>query len=279
MADDSGDNTKSETAKEQKKKSNLVPGQGKPKGGTRFPRIPLEQALKYSTKLVSKTAIAPQTEATILAGVIGNSSSVGKIKASALKQYGLMEGTAKAHTATQLAKDIDAAADENERLPLIRQAMLTPKVFRDLFDTYHGDEASKGKIRSRTQQLEVHPDSGEECAELFMASAETAKLGTRVGDGIRLKAATDAVLPRDVATDESNGEDTPEENIRSAQMENGEQDEIKSTPPAYLGNPQDTPRPRPRTAADVTVNLTVDSSLDGDKLGKQLELLRRFGLI
>jgi predicted peroxiredoxin len=34
-----------------------------------------------------------------------------------------------------------------------------------------------------------------------------------------------------------------------------------------------------RTAADVTVSLTVDSSLDGDKLGKQLELLRHYGLI
>jgi len=37
--------------------------------------------------------------------------------------------------------------------------------------------------------------------------------------------------------------------------------------------------PRPRTAADVKLNLTIDSSLDGDKLEKQLDLLRRYGLI
>src|ERR1041385_936257 len=115
---------------------------GRKKGGTKFPRLSLEQALKYSTKLVSKTAVAPQPEATILAGVFGNVSSTGKVKSSALKQYGLMEGTASAYKATQLAKDIDAAADDDDRLPFIRRAMLSPKIFHDLFETFHGDEAS-----------------------------------------------------------------------------------------------------------------------------------------
>src|SRR3954454_13026670 len=97
----------SDASSEGSKKKNLVPG--KKKGGTKFPRIPLEQALKFSTKLVSKTAVSSQSEATILAGVFGNAGSMGKVRASALKQYGLMGGTAAAYKATKLAKDIDAA--------------------------------------------------------------------------------------------------------------------------------------------------------------------------
>lgn len=48
------------------------------KGGTIFPRIPLQEALKYSKKLVSKTAIGSQPEQTVLAGVFGNSGGRGR---------------------------------------------------------------------------------------------------------------------------------------------------------------------------------------------------------
>ena len=272
MADEKAKEGNAESTKKTTKKMNLV--RGKKKGGTRFPRISLERALKYSTKLVSKTAVASQSEAILLAGVFGNTGSRGKVRASAMKQYGLMEGTAAAYKATQLAKDIDAAADEGERLPLIRRAMLAPKIFRDLFETYHGDEASKGKIRGRTQQLEVHPDSGEECAELFISSAETAKLGTRVGDGIKLIAAIDAAPLTEETSEATDTEGTQLSVSPETENNNGEENSQLREQDRHTNE-----TPRPRTAADVTVNLTVDSSLDGDKLGKQLELLRQYGLI
>jgi len=252
------------------------------KGGTIFPRIGLKQALEYSKKLVSKTAIAAQPEATILAGVFNNAGPTGRVRASALKQFGLMEGTAAAYKATQLARDIDGAADDPGRLPLVRRAMLSSKVFRELFETYHGDQATKGKIRGRTQQLGVHPDLGDECADLFMASAETAGLATREADGIRLVAATDASVPP------SSGGEAPAPAEAEAQPEHDAASEAKdetrhpeATAAAASPTPGATgaPAPRPRTAADVSVNLTVDSSLDGEKLAKQLALLRSYGLI
>ena len=252
------------------------------KGGTIFPRIGLKQALDYSKKLVSKTAIAPQPEATILAGVFDNAGPEGQVRASALKQFGLMDGTAAAYRATQLARDIDGAADDAERLPFIRRAMLSSKVFRELFETYHGDQATKAKIRGRTQQLGVHPDLGDKCADLFMASAETAGLATREADGIRLVAATDASAPSSL------GGEGPVLVEAEGQLENDGTPEVREETqhpeaPTPTAGPAvaaaGAPAPRPRTAADVSVNLTVDSSLDGDKLAKQLALLRSYGLI
>src|SRR5690242_12062049 len=127
------------------------------KGGTIFPRLPLETALKYSKKLVSKTAIGAQPELTILAGVFNNSGGKGKIRLSALKQFGLLEGTVTGYKATQLAKDIEAAPDETAKRALLRRAILSPKVYREIFNTYHGDLASRAQIRSRALALDVHP--------------------------------------------------------------------------------------------------------------------------
>ena len=156
------------------------------KGGKIFPRLPLKQALEYSKKLVSKTAVASQPEATILAGVFNNAGPDGKVRLSALKQFGLLEGTSAAYKATQLAREIEAAADEAEKNELLHRAMLTPKVYRELINTYQGDQASKGKIRSRVQQLGVHPDLSDTCADLFMESVVTATMATANGDGVRL---------------------------------------------------------------------------------------------
>lgn len=269
----SNDTPKTESAKKSLKERLS----GKRKGGTRFPRLSLEKALKYSKRLVSKTAIAPQDADTILAGVFDNKGSVGEVRASALKQYGLLEGPATAYQATALARQIEAAADEDERLPLTRKAMLAPKIFQDIYDTYHGDEATKGKIRSRALQLEVHPDLGDECADLFISSALTAQLGTTIPDGIKLVAASASrsTSPPQEEESENIDDELPPESSSESDKDLTADDSVNGTEP----EPLSVPTPRPRTAADVTLNLTVDSSLDSDKLWKQLELLRRFGLI
>jgi|SRR5271157_1385490 len=80
-----------------------TPSKGGRKGGTLFPKIGLKQALEYAMKLVAKTHTGPQPEKTVLPGVFGSSSNPGKVRASALKQFGLLEGGREAYQATPLA--------------------------------------------------------------------------------------------------------------------------------------------------------------------------------
>jgi hypothetical protein len=155
--------------------------------------------------------------------------------------------------------------------------MLVPKVYRELINTYQGDQATKGKIRGRVQQLAVHPDVSDTCADLFIASAVTAKLATVDGDGIRLIDAAQQEIPTE------KGAPVVEEPLNAdvvaeVKKEDGRTDTI-TLPTGDEADGGKLPVPRPRMAADVAVNLTVDSSLDGDKLEKQLALLRRYGLI
>jgi hypothetical protein len=245
------------------------------KGGTLFPKISLKQALEYAKKLVAKTHTGPQPEKTVLPGVFGSATTHGKVRASALKQFGLMEGSAEAYQASKLAKDIGAAPEEEQGL-LLQRAFLNSKLFKQIFETYHGDTVSKGKIRQRAQGLDVHPDSVDDCVELFIDSAVTAGLGTVDGDSITLVKAG-AVTAAAGETPEGEGPTPPQEpeaaevddaGIAGAPVAPQNGADRKTEEPVHRGN-------RP----GVTVNLNVDSSSDPDKLQKQLELLRRFGVI
>jgi hypothetical protein len=249
---------------------------GRQKGGTRFPRLNLEKALEYSKKLVSKTHTGPQPEAIILPGVFGNVGSPGKIRASALKQYGLLEGAADAYKAAQLAKDIGAAT-EGDRPALLQKSFLTPKLFNDIFQTFHGDQISKSKIEQRAKGLDVHPDSAAECAQLFIDSAVTAGLGSFDGESITLAKTgpqapdkqPNGVAQDDETLEEAQGEASP----ATAEQERPRGGEAQTS--AAPGTDNRTKNGRP----GVNVNLTVDSSSDPDKLEKQLKLLRQFGMI
>ena len=255
-------------AETEKPKKQPVPKGGR-KGGTVFPRISLEQALKYSDKLVRKTHTGPQPEKTILAGVFGNSGPLGRVRASALKQFGLLGGKPSAYQASPLAKSIDAAVDE-EKVQLLQKAFLSSKLFSDLFTTYNGDAVAKGKIRQHALSLKVHPDTVEECVGLFLESAETAGLGKRDGDSIVL--AKSAVVP-----DEQSNTDSDEQQAESGVSETKAEDGAPAK--------QEPEGQRVRTDSSshaksgLNVTLTVDSSSDPDKLQKQLELLRKFGVI
>ena len=141
--------------------------------------------MDYSKKLVSKTHTGPQPEKTILPGAFGNAGPVGRVRASALKQYGLLEGAVDAYKATKLSKDIDAALIGG-RPPLLQAAFLNSKLFSQIFEIFHGDTVSKAKIEQRAKGLNVHPESAGECAQLFIESALTASLGTVSGDSTLL---------------------------------------------------------------------------------------------
>jgi hypothetical protein len=238
------------------------------KGGSTFPRIGLKRALEYSEKVVRKTHTGPQPEEAILRGVFENVGPEGGVRASALKQYGLLELTAGGFCATDLAKEIVAALPE-QRNPLLQRAFLTSKLFRKIFDTHNGDTVSTAKIRQNALGLKVHLDSADECVKLFSESVVTAGLGTLEGESIVLVRAA-APAP---AT--GNGEGDGAEAARR-EAEAAASVKAAATAKSGAGIPAAPPS---GNKPGLAVTLNVDSSSDPDKLEKQLKLLRDYGVI
>lgn len=241
------------------------PPKGGRKGGTLFPKLNLKQAVDYSKKLVSKTHTGPQPEKTILPGVFGEAGGRGKIRASALKQYGLLEGPIDAYKATQLAKEIDAALVD-DLPPLLQRSFLSSKLFSQIFETFHGDTVSKAKIEQRAKGLGVHPESAGECAQLFMDSAVAANAGTAEGDSISL-VKSGGIAPIEGADVTNAAEEITKRDDSEAEETLGKDGSGAEKPAAQVAKP------------GVNLNLTVDPSSDPDKLEKQLRLLRQYGVI
>ncbi|HTX77121.1 MAG TPA: hypothetical protein VMD29_13010 [Terracidiphilus sp.] len=259
------------------KDSKKRPPKGGRKGGTLFPKVKLQQAVDYAKKLVSKTHTGPLPEQTILPGVFGSAGSTGKVRASALKQYGLLEGQVEEYKATQLAKDIDAAPDDDARTPLLQRALLSSKTFLEMFQTFQGDTVSKAKVVQRAKGLKVHPDSADECADIFVDSVVTAKLASNAsGDSITLIHASGASSPpQEDAANESEAADAQEEQASGGDETDLEENHQLGVPAEQNGAPGGQAKAR----AIVNLNLTVDSSSDPDKLEKQLKLLKQFGML
>jgi hypothetical protein len=251
------------------------------KGGAVFPRIPLADALAYAKKLVSKTHVGPQPVDVIHSGVVGVKGGIGDVRISALKQYGFIEGDKKnGFSASELAKKI-ASAPSEEILPFHQKAALLPAVFKAIFDTYHGDVVSRARLKQRAAGLKVHPDQTETCIEIYVSSLELAKLVTVEGDQVRHLGASNiaAELALEVSEDASTETPTeePAENVAGDDSE-GNDGTAKDTTASVKPNPEkDKEVTKPR--AVFNVNVTLDSSLDIEKLAKQLELLKRFGAI
>jgi hypothetical protein len=269
-------------------KNKTMPKGGR-KGGKVFPRITLTEAVGYARKLVSKTHTGPQSKDVVLMGVIGSKHDKGVIGMSALKQYGLMTGDAKSgFSAAELAKAI-ASAPAEEVMPLYRTAALTPPVFKSLFDTYHGDTISRAKLRQRAADLAVHPDETTNCVELYVGTMSMAELVTLDGDQVAHVSAAETAdaAVKDEPTDLT---DKPEEDpshgnssydagaaALSQSGDGGAGDgaaHVKQNGDRQIeGNGEPIPR------AIFNVNVTLDASLDVEKLEKQLALLRQYGAL
>lgn len=251
------------------KKVRQMPKGGR-KGGSVFPRVALAEAVVYARKLVSKTHTAPQPKDVILSGVVGAKSGTGRIRMSALKQYGFLKGDMKVNfSADDLAKKIVAAPPE-ELVVLYRQAVLKPDIFKKLFDTFHGDTVSKAKLKQRASDLKVHPDETANCVDLYISGMTLAGLVTIDGDQVShlpssdLASASALSAVAQAEPDERSGEEYPA--VESAGVEGADVEALEA---AGQSRPQ----------AVFNVNVTLDSSLDIEKLQKQLELLKRFGAI
>jgi hypothetical protein len=246
------------------------------KGGTRFPNINLQKALEYTKKLVSKTHGGPQPEQTILVGVFNNKGPIGQVRASALKQYNLMDGDAKeGYVASQLARQIEAALpDEQPRLR--QQAFLASKLFKKAYDTLRAETATRARVRQVVITAEVHPDLADACVTCFMEGAVYASLGILDGDSIALAdiSKTDAAT----APNPTMGEGTAATEVER-QSDEGAEDSREDANHADSGEEEKGSLDRRPQNAEVRVSLTVDSSSDPDKLEKQLRLLKQYGLL
>jgi hypothetical protein len=238
------------------------------KGGAQFPQTPLKRAVEFAKKLVAKTHNGPQPESIILKGVFNNAGPTGKVRASALKQYDLMQGEASAYNATGLARSINSAPPE-ELGPLLRKAFLHPKVFRALFDTFQNDSVSHAKIRQQALQLNVHPDSGDKCVNLFVESAVYAGLASEKDDEVQISSSASVSKP-----DEDGATGAEESNERSGRSESTEGNiEGNKSKEVILRKPVKS------GGGQMNISITLDSTMDPEKLEKYLKLLRDYGAI
>jgi hypothetical protein len=244
------------------------------KGGRVFPQLSLKDAVEYAKRLVSKTHTGSQPASIILTGVFDSGTNAGKIRASALKQYGLMDGTADAYRASDLAKNI-VAAPPQESSALYQIAALKPDVFKSLYDTFKGDTVPNAKIRQQASNLEVHPDNLEKCVKMFIDSAHFAGLGHKSGDDIVLdgQLATAAAAIEVVESDDQSNEKFDTEDPKTDNRSKDTQLPTKKVAPPPAS---DTPA---SGRSVIHVNIDLDSSLDTEKLERQLALLRRYGAI
>jgi hypothetical protein len=263
----------------EKKTSKSPNMKGGSKGGTRFPRLNLKEALGYSRKLVSKTFSGPQPAVTILVGVFNTRGPSGQVRASAVKQYGLMDGDSKNYSASDLAKKIEAVVPE-ERAELIRRAFLIPKPFKLMYETLQSDKVTRAKVRQAAATCGVHPESLEVCVDNFIEGAAYAGFGVKTDDGIDLSQSMLAPPPLPDNAGAEAGEEIDEE--------------IDSTGETITPLPGLTVAEKPKDCEEssigkvgqthgakpvINLSLTVDPTSDPEKLEKQLKLLRQFGVI
>ncbi|HWJ25832.1 MAG TPA: hypothetical protein VNS32_04765 [Flavisolibacter sp.] len=262
-------------------KGEKIKGGGK-KGGARFPNYSLKQVLPNLKELVSKThggkTIAIQQ---LNAGVfkLKPNSSDGKIKFSSLKQYGLADGDYSSIVSKDLASKIEFATGE-EKNSLICEAFFNVPLFKNTFDTFHGDTTPKPKIKAYcVSTLNVHPDSSDKFLESLVESAEVAKLCTITGEDITFINAKD-VEAKTSKSEVNIGDEDPDEDFDEAEDSGTDIDEEDDEE-----IPQGEPKPngsfkKNRAVRDLSnINIQIDSHTDHEKLAKQLKVLRQYGLL
>lgn len=234
------------------------------KGGSVFPRVKLQKAHEYSKKLVSKTHTGSIAKDLMYPGVFGVTGTTGNAKASALKQYGLLEGTPEEYTASKIARSLNSGTEEEVR-DLLASAFLTAPLFKQLFNTFVSDSVSRAKIKSLAGSLKVHPDNLEECVEIFIDSAVYAGLATDNGEAITFHSAPQT---------SQGAENSLEEEEQEGSDEEGDNPEV----PLPLSVDR-TPTRTQSSQSKANIDIKIDPSMDPEKLEKQLSLLRKFGLI
>jgi len=165
---------------------------------------------------------------------------------------------------------------------------LKPTVFKALFETFHSDTVSKGKLKQRAADLKVHPDETANCVELYVASMATAKLVTVAGDQITHLPSADAAAPyavtdeNDAEATDSAGEEEIEDSVEALDDTNAAAPVVNQRNGAKRAVMVEAQKKEVNVGAPravFNVNVTLDASLDVEKLERQLALLRRYGAL
>jgi hypothetical protein len=242
------------------------------KGGAVYPRIELKQAVEYARKLVSKTHTGPQPASIVLPGVFSSAATRGKVRASALKQFGLLDGTPKAYKATELAKQISAATPE--QLPqLLKESLQKVTVFKTIFTTFCNDTVSVAKIRQQCSQLKIHPDSVNDATDLFVKSACFAGLAKADGDNISFAAHTPEQTGDNGDEEQAGGVD----DVKQVEADGGASNDTGITQPDV--NQGAKPKGTLPEGKKANIDIRIDPSMDPEKLDKLLTVLKKFGQI
>ena len=155
--------------------------------------------------------------------------------------------------------------------PKLQVAALTPAIFKALFDTFQGDTTPKSKIKYRLSNLNVHPESTGECADNYADTLEYAGLATVSGDEVNHIAASEQSSTRELH--ESKPAKIDREEAESL-AQNAEMRKENDSPQANTALESSA-----KPGVMFNVNVSLDASLDSDKLAKQLELLRSYGVL
>jgi hypothetical protein len=130
--------------------------------------------------------------------------------------------------------------------------------------------------------LQVHPDETDTCVDLYAASLSEANLITVDGDRFVHIAVGLLMGDEDALVVKKDSDVQPTENgLDSSEELYPESSSEELVTNGGIGFPdlaaQNGRRPGPK--AVFNVNVTLDSSMDIEKLQKQLELLKRYGAI
>lgn len=140
--------------------------------------------------------------------------STGPLYLAALRRYGLVEETegtdAKQFKITDSARKIFLSPpDEDIARPLIKEAALKPKIFRELWTQYHGEIPSDPMLRYHlATEKNFNKDAVDNFIRIFRDTIAFAKL---------------------IPGDEPQGGDTWSADVSGDECERGVQDEISST--------------------------------------------------
>lgn len=136
-----------------------------------YPRDSLQQALVVAQKITDENAAAPMKRL-LVADALGLSPSSSNFRylLSSSRTYGLTEGTEKAIdvSITELGKKV-ARSSGVERMVALRQAVMTPDLFKDFFERFNGNKLPSAEMLKKILVTDFHvpADRSEEAADLI----------------------------------------------------------------------------------------------------------------
>lgn len=249
---------------------NLEGKRGK-KGGTQFPRYSLEHLLPHLKNLASKTHTNAININQLNAGVfgLGAKSPTGKIKSSALKQFGLIAGDYSKLKGTELTSQI-TNSDGEERIKHLQKAFKNVSVFVNAMHTFQNSKTDRVKIgQYAVSTLKIHPDMKDDFVTILIESANAAGLCTIEGNSVSFY----TLSTPDTDKDENEPADIDDDNTDSENSSDTQQSENPTQTDLSSSNRKSG------KVSNINVNIDVDPSMDPEKLEKLLKLLKNYGAI